>query len=294
MALIIASNPLAGLTNNYLKNISFDLSNTVTRIASGLRINHASDDPAGFAVAESMRANIASYSQGERNLEDAISLVQTASGSLDIIDEQLVLMKELAEEAASSTYSSEQRIIMQSEFSSLGSEIDRIANATTFNGIKLLDGSLKATSTMANSSGWLEANSGLKIHFGPTANRNADYYYISMPHINSSKLFSNSIPSISTVTLAQTALTKIDSAIVKSAGFTSYLGGLQNRLNATLESVTSQKDSLQYAESAISNADMAEEVTTLLSQLVQQEFAISMSAQANVYPQLALKLLSFD
>jgi flagellin len=291
---MIASNPLSYKVNYNLQDISQRLAATVQRVSSGLRINNASDDPAAFAVSESMRADIASFSQGERNLEDAISLVQTASAALDNIDDQLVLMKELAEEASTGTYTDDQRTIMQSEFSSLGAEIDRIANSTVYNTMKLLNGSLTGSTLWTNSSGWQESNSGLKVHFGSSANRNADYYYVSLPHITASGLFNSSLPQITSESLAETAITKVDSAIAKNANYSSYLGGLQNRLSSSLQAVGSQKENLQSAYTDITNADMADEVTDYLLESVQMEFAVYMSAQANVYPQLALKLLNFD
>jgi len=294
LALSIISNNVAQRASRDFTSILKAYSDSTLRISSGLRINNSADDPAGMAVSQMMRSNSAAYGQGERNVQDAISLVQTAIGSLDVINEKLILMKELAEQASTSTYTNEQRQIMQSEFSSLGAEIDRIANATKFNGIKLLDGSLSSSSVRQTSSGWSEANGGLKIHFGPGANRNQDYYYISMPNINTSKLFNNSIPNISTLSGTESALTSIDSAILKKDNFQSYLGGIQNRLTATLEATQSMRDSTDYAIEHITGADIAEETILNILQSVKLEASAAMLAQANIIPQYALKLLSFD
>ena len=116
------------------------LSDSTRRLSSGLRIEESADDPAGLAVRELMRADISSLNQGVRNANDAISMIQTMDGALGVIEEKLIRMKELAEQAATGTYDSVQRLMIDSEFQAMGSEITRIALATDFNGIKLLAG----------------------------------------------------------------------------------------------------------------------------------------------------------
>ncbi len=121
-----------------------------------------------------MRADVSTLNQGIRNANDAISMIQTADGALAVIDEKLIRMKELAEQAATGTYNSTQRLIISSEYQAMAAEIDRIAHATDFNGIKLLDGSLSGTH---NGKG-LNSTGAMKIHFG-TGNASAeDYYYV--------------------------------------------------------------------------------------------------------------------
>lgn len=114
------------------------LQTSTQRLSSGLRINGAADDAAGLAIRELMRSDIAALRQGMRNVNDGISMLQTMDGALGVIDEKLIRMKELAEQAATGTYDSTQRLMIDSEFQAMGSEINRIANATDFNGIKLL------------------------------------------------------------------------------------------------------------------------------------------------------------
>lgn len=116
------------------------LSDSTRRLSSGLRIEQAADDAAGLAIRELMRADISALHQGVRNANDAISLIQTMDGALGVIEEKLIRMKELAEQAATGTYDSVQRLMIDSEFQAMGSEITRIALATDFNGIKLLAG----------------------------------------------------------------------------------------------------------------------------------------------------------
>ena len=156
------------------------LADSVRRLSTGLRVERAADDAAGLAIRELMRADIRALGQGARNTNDAISLIQTADGALQIIDEKLIRMKELAEQAATGTYDSTQRLMIDSEFQQMASEIDRIAKATDFNGVKLLDGSLSGRhdGSGRGSANGLSSTGALKVHFG-TANDSAeDYYYV--------------------------------------------------------------------------------------------------------------------
>lgn len=166
---LLAANAARNLNARYDR-----LTTSTQRLSSGLRINSAADDAAGLTIRELHRADIAALNQGARNANDAISLLQVADGALGIIDEKLIRMKELAEQAATGTYDSTQRMMINSEYVAMASEIDRIANATDFNGLKLLDGSLAG----AHDGSGLVASGKMKIHFG-TANDSAeDYYYI--------------------------------------------------------------------------------------------------------------------
>jgi flagellin len=168
MALIINHNMPAMKAARFLGNSYDKLSKSIDRLSSGLRINSAADDAAGLAIREMMRADIATTAQGIRNASDAISLIQTADGALAVIDEKLSRMKELAEQAATGTYTTVQRQIINSEYQAMAAEIDRIAAATNFNGIRLLDGSTNA----------LNNGQGIRIHFGVGNSAAEDYYYI--------------------------------------------------------------------------------------------------------------------
>ena len=174
MSSSIHHNLMAANTNRNLTSHYSRLSDSVRRLSTGLRVERAADDAAGLAIRELMRADMASLYQGARNINDAISLIQTADGALGVIDEKLIRMKELAEQAATGTYDSTQRLMIDSEFQQMASEIERIARATDFNGIHLLDGSLSG----AHDGSGLTATGALKVHFG-TANDSAeDYYYV--------------------------------------------------------------------------------------------------------------------
>ena len=136
--LAIRNNLMAEMAARHLGKSYAAMAKSVERLASGLRINSAKDDAAGMAVRELIRGDVAALKQGSRNAADAVSMIQTAEGGLAVIDDVLVRMRELAEQAATGSYSDEQKQVMQEEFAQLAAEIDRIANNTAFNSNKLL------------------------------------------------------------------------------------------------------------------------------------------------------------
>ena len=233
MSLVVNHNLMAANSSRYLNTHYKALSDSTRKLSSGLRVETAADDAAGLAIRELMRADIAALNQGVRNANDGISLIQTADGALGVIDEKLVRMKELAEQAATGTYDSTQRLIIDSEYQQMASEITRIANATDFNGIKLLDGNL---SSDTHDGTGLVSTGKLKIHFG-TANDSAeDYYYIQIGDSTASALGVGNANGggaghdISTQANAQKALDAINNAIVSKDNIRAHLGALQNRL----------------------------------------------------------------
>ncbi len=293
MASLIYGNPMALNLANIIGMHYSHLQTSMQRLYTGLRINSAADDAAGLAIRELMRADIAALNQGVRNANDAISLLQTADDALGVIDTQLLRMKELAMQASSSLYTSDQRLIIESEYQTLASEITRIANATDFNGIKLLDGSL---STAHNGSG-LESSGALLVQFGSGNSAAEDYYYIQIGNSTASALglgigsAENAGYTLSTIEQAQASLEAVDAAIVSKDSIRGYLGSMQNRLEATVSSLTVQSENLTAAESRISDADIAAEMTTFVRNQILAQTAVAMLGQANTTPRLALNLL---
>ena len=174
MALTLNTNLMACNASRNLNSHYNNLAASIRRLSSGLRVATAADDAAGLAIRELMRADIATLNQGARNANDAISLIQTADGALGVIDEKLIRMKELAEQAATGTYNSDQRLMIDSEFQAMAAEIQRIATATDFNGVKLLDGSLSGN----HDGSGLTSTGALKVHFGSGNDSAEDYYYL--------------------------------------------------------------------------------------------------------------------
>lgn len=291
----INNNSMAGNVANTLTKHYGNLSTSTRRLSSGLRVNSASDDAAGLAIRELMRSDIKALHQGKRNANDAISLIQTADGALGVIDEKLTRMKELAEQAATGTYDSTQRLMIESEYQQMASEITRIANATDFNGIKLLDGNL--SSDTHNGQG-LVSTGKLKVHFG-TANDSAeDYYYIQIGSCTASSLGvgnqsvnTSSAYTVSTQEAAQKALVGINGAIVSKDKIRAHLGALQNRLENTINNLTIQAENLQASESRISDVDVATEMTNFVRNQILTQSAVAMLSQANSMPQMAMRLI---
>ncbi len=305
MALVINHNMMA---MNAARNLQFSynaLAKSTQRLSSGLRINSAADDAAGLAIRELMRSDIRVLNQGVRNAQDAISMIQTADGALSVIDEKLIRMKELAEQAATGTYTSTQRLMIDSEYQAMASEITRIANATDFNGIKLLDGTLSAASNHQNPADWrldhhgstLSPTGPLKIHFGTGNDSAEDYYYIAIGNATASALGVGNQSAqgagfaISTQEAAQSALAALDAAIVSKDKIRASLGALQNRLENTITNLTIQAENLQASESRISDVDVATEMTNFVRNQILAQSGVAMLAQANSIPQLALQLL---
>jgi flagellin len=292
MSLVINHNLMAMGAARSLGATYNRLATSVSRLASGLRINSAADDAAGLAIREMMRTDIRVLNQGVRNANDAISLIQTADGALSVIDEKLTRMKELAEQAATGTYTSAQRLIMDSEYQAMASEISRIANATDFNGVKLLDGSLSGPGLFGN------PGDQMKIHFGTGNSSAEDYYYIRINSSTASALgVGNSIGAtqagftISTQSAAQAALEAVDSAVQTKDNIRANLGAISNRLSNTISNLSIQAENLQAAESRISDIDVATEMTEFVRNQILVQAAVAMLAQANSLPQLALQLI---
>jgi flagellin len=248
------------------------LASSVERLSSGLRINSAKDDAAGLAVRELMRADIAVLNQGARNAQDGISMLQTMEGAMATIDDALVRMQQLAEQAATGSYSAAQRTIMENEFDEMRQEIDRVAGATTFNGIKMLDNSATVS-----------------IHFGKLTTDNIS---IAGSNITSASGGLNITGlTISDVASAKNALVTLDSAISTKDTARAKFGYKMNRLEGTISVLNIQAENLQAAESRVSDVDVATEMAEMTRNQVLAQAGISMLAQANSMPQMALTLL---
>ena len=299
MSLVINHNMMAANTARNLNAHYSQLSKSVQRLSTGLRVNSAADDAAGLAIRELQRADIATLQQGARNANDAISMIQTADGALGVIDEKLTRMKELAEQAATGTYDSTQRLMIESEYQAMASEITRIANATDFNGIHLLNGSL--SSDTHDGSG-MSASGKMKIHFGTGNDSAEDYYYIKIGTSTASALGVGNQAldengelrnggTVSTQLAAQRALEAITNAIISKDKIRAHLGAMQNRLENTITNLNTQAENLQAAESRISDVDVATEMTQFVRNQILSQSAVAMLSQANSLPQMAMKLI---
>jgi flagellin len=288
MSLVINHNLMAMTAQRNLDTAYGNLGVSTRRLSSGLRVGTAADDAAGLAIRELMRADVKSLNQGMRNANDAISMIQTADGALQVIDEKLIRMKELATQASTGTYNSDQRLIIDSEFQAMASEITRIANATDFNGIHLLNGNLSGASSAHNGHG-VHSTGPMKVHFGPGNDSSEDYYYSSVGTSTASALGVST--AISTQALAQQALEKIQNAIISKDKIRANLGAMQNRLENTITNLSIQAENIQASESRISDVDVASEMTEFVRNQILTQAAVAMLSQANSLPKMAMQLI---
>ncbi len=273
MGLVIKNNLMAETAMRNLSATYQNLGASINALSSGLRINSSADDAAGMAVSEQMKTDVAAIGQGIRNANDGISMLQTFDGAASVIDEKLTRMKELAMQSSTGTYSSAQRSIMDDEFTAMRNEITRIANATDFNGISGLNNSAAIT-----------------IHFGPGNSSAEDYYSVTAENMTASALGLLSL-TIGTQDSAGAALATIDSAITAKDTARASFGALMNRLSATISNLNIQKENIQAAQSQITDIDVASEMSKMVSNQVLAQAGVSMLAQANSIPMMALKLL---
>ncbi|MFQ5673917.1 MAG: flagellin [Nitrospinales bacterium] len=278
-------NNIASINAQRILGINNDrLAKSVERIASGIRINRAADDAAGLAISESLRADIRVLRQATRNANDGISLLNTVEGALNEQSGILIRLGELASQAATGTIGSTERQTIQLEFSALRSEIDRISNTSEFNGQALIDGSLAST---VSSSSQIFIQIGLDSTSDSRINLNKQ---VDLTAITSSALGID-VLSVTSAAGALTALDSIESAISIVTQDRGKIGAVQNRLTRAISNLSVSTENLQAAESAIRDADIAQEVALLTrNQILVQSAAVAVS-QANLIPQSVLQLL---
>lgn len=269
--LAIKNNIMAENASRHLGRNYDALAKSVERLSSGLRINSAKDDAAGLAVRELMRADIAVLQQGQRNAADGISMLQTMEGAMAVIDDALIRMKELAEQAATGSYSANQRAIMDNEYQQMAAEIDRITTDTKFNSIHLLD--CGASSNAAT------------IHFGV-----GSQITVNAVNVNTCALGIAST-NLTDTTNAATALTSLETAIKLKDSARASFGYMMNRLESTNTVLGIQAENMMASESRISDVDVATETAALTRNQVLSQAGVAMLGQANQMPQMALSLL---
>ncbi len=245
-------------------------------MSSGYRITKAGDDAAGLGISVNLQAQISSYNQASRNAQDGISVVQTAEGALNEVSNILTRMRELAMESASAGVSDTERTYVQNESTALKTEINRIADATEYNGQALLNG----------------AGTQLTFQIGIRNVAANDRITVTTVDVKLSALGANfSALSLSTQGASQSALSLIDSALETISGARATLGAAGNRLTDVISQIQSASENLSAANSRIRDVDVAEESSQLTRSQILMQAGVSVLAQANQTPQSALKLL---
>jgi flagellin len=274
MGLFINTNIASLMAQHNLDGVTGKLNQSYSRLSSGLRIVVAADDAAGLAISERMRAQIASLNQAQRNANDGVSMVQVGEGAMNEMDNILIRMRELAVEANNGTVSGSDRDTLNQEFSSLIAEVDRIAKSTQFNGVNLLDGS----------------TANVVFQVGANTVAGIDTLTIGLNSVQASDLGITSLD-ISSAGSPTGAINAIDGAINIVVSARGDLGAVQNRLQSTITNLGVSVENITAAESRIRDVDVASETAALTKNQIMQQAAVSVLAQANLQPQIALKLL---
>jgi flagellin len=270
MSLRIQNNVEAFNAHRNLTGTENRLAMSMERLSSGFRINRAADDAAGLAISERLRGQIGGLAQAQRNAQDAVSLVQTAEGSLTEVHAMLQRVRELAVQYKNGSLSSADRTAIQSEVNQLASEIERIGQSSEFNGIKLLN----ATSTVS-------------FQVGAADNQVITVSLISLGAFTGGIGVSYAQLSVA----GQTDIGEIDAAIDLVSAQRSQFGAVQNRLSYTLENAAIYQENLTASESRIRDVDMAKEMVNFTKLQILQQAGTSMLAQANQSSAGVLSLL---
>ncbi|UYZ14002.1 flagellin [Brevibacillus sp. WF146] len=271
--MIINHNLSAMNTHRQLGINTGNLAKNVEKLSSGYRINRAADDAAGLSISERMRSQIRGMEQAARNAQDGISLVQTAEGALQTVNNMLVRIKELTVQASNGTYDQTNDLArINEEIAELAKEVDNIKTNTKFNGITLLDGSKDITLQIG-----IESAQSLTL---TAANFNISSVVTAIQGYN-----------FADQTQANGKLQDIEDQINKVSAARSYLGANQNRLENTINNLNITAENLQAAESRIRDLDMAKEQMAFTKNNILTQAAQAMLAQANQLPQGVLQLL---
>ena len=276
MGLRIATNVQALNAQKNLYGTSNEIATTMARLSSGYRINRSSDDAAGLAISESLKAQIRGFKQANRNANDGISLVNVAEGGLNEVSNMLVRMRELAIQTSSDTISDKERALVDVEYQQIKEEIERVAQTTQFNGTQLLNGT----------GGVLDFQVG--NYNDPMNDRisfDAGFGNASLQSLGLGEL------SLASKEGSQESLSFVDEAMSFIGSARANLGALQNRLQSTSQTLATAEENFAAANSRIRDTDIAAESTNLAKNNILMNAATSVLAQANTQQQLALKLL---
>ena len=267
MSLRIQNNVNAFQAHRRLVDSSANMAKSMERLSSGYRINRGGDDAAGLGISERMRAQSRGLGQAQRNIQDGISLVNTAEGNLNEVHAMLQRVRELAVQFKSGTLNDNDRTAIQSEVNQLASEIDRIGTQSQFNSIQLLD-------------------NGGTVTFQVGAN---DSDTIGVNMMTLTEAVGTDYAALTTTGTAD--LDEIDTAINNVAAHRATLGAVSNRLEHSLQAAGSYQENLVAAESRIRDVDMASEMVRYTKYSILSQAGQSMLAQANQAPQSVLQLL---
>jgi flagellin len=270
MSLRIQNNIEAFNAHRNLSGTESKIAQSMERLSSGYRINRAADDAAGLAISERLRSQIGGLDQAQRNAQDAVSLVQTAEGSLTEVHSMLQRIRDLAVQYKNGSLSTNDRTAIQSEVSQLASEIERIGSTADFNGIKVLNTTQTISFQVGADDGQVISVSLISLG-AVTGGLGVSYFSLS--------------------TTGATDIAEIDAAIDVVSSQRAQFGAVQNRLGYTLDNAAIYQENLTASESRIRDVDMAKEMVNFTKLQILQQAGTSMLAQANQSSQGVLSLL---
>lgn len=292
MGLRIRTNMASVNAQRNLERSTGSLQQDMEKLASGYRINKAADDAAGLAISEKMKGRIRSLGQAQRNANDGISLVQVAEGSMNEMSNILTRMRELATQSASDTVGNLERTFTNREYTQLTDEIDRIAKTTEFNGRPLLQGAdaigaSDFTLHVGAGDGTIENTDTIKLPIEVMKIDAAETLGLG----RTSEIGPEEIGGDFSRETAAEKLTVIDRALESLANNRAYLGSSQNRLTSTVNNLGIQIENMKGAHSRVKDVDFAEASANFTQDRIIQQGGVSVLAQANNAPELALQLL---
>jgi flagellin len=270
---VSALNAQAALSKN-----SRSMSSAMQQLSTGSRINGAADDAAGLAISQNMTAQVRGLNQAVRNMNDGVNLLQTADGALTETTNMLQRMRELAVQSASGTYSDTQRTYLAAEFQALGSQIDKVASQTTWNGYTILTGT-----TGGSTSGTFS------FQAGQTSGQTISITLSSMAL--STLAMTATAVAVSTAASASAAIASIDSAIAIVNTQRATIGATINQMTYATDNLTNISTNVAASRSTITDTDYATASTNLSKAQIIQQASTAMLAQANQQPQTVLALL---
>jgi flagellin len=289
---VINTNTAATIAANALKQNERSMATAMERLSTGLRINSAGDDAAGLAISSKMTSQINGLNQAVRNANDAISMIQTADGAIIEISEMLQRMRELAVQARSGTNSSTDSASLDLEFEALKAGIEAIADNTEWNGVKLLDGSLGATTFQVGAG----ANQEMTVTFGDYETLNTDATSGIFEGLDQSALGGTAGTDLASADIgaaanAETTITRLDFALEHVNANRAALGSSISRLEFTADNLANVSQNTSASRSRILDANYAAETTELARTQIIQQAATAMLSQANQAAQSVLSLL---
>lgn len=281
MAIVVNTNMNSLLVQKNISNATSALGKSMQRLSTGMRINTAGDDAAGLALSEKLKSNINSSDVVKNNALTGINMLQTAEGDLAVIQDSLQRMRDLSVQAANGVYSSTERKMLNTEFATRISEINRIGLSSRFSDLSLLDGTLTTADLQIGTDS--SVNSRIDI--------SSAFTRIAASTIGTSGSNHLSDAVITTAATARTAIQIVDAAISSISLKRSNIGATVNRLNATVTRIDVRKENLSAANSVIRDTDIAAETATLTKQQILQQSSSILLKQANQSSQMALNLL---